>query len=366
MLKKDSLKAGAAALFALLLAPLFLPAQTSPEAFLGFKIGADRKLADYEQIQAYFKKLASESPKIRIETIGASTLKRPMIMAVVTAEENMARLDEYKAISAKLKDPRTLPAAEAETLAREGKIIVLVTCSLHATEIAASQMSMELAYRLVTGETPFDAASVLRDVIFLLVPTSNPDGNQMEVDWYKKNLGTKFEGGDMPWLYHHYAGHDNNRDWFMSNLSETRAVNQVLYHDWFPQIHLDQHQMGSDGARLFIPPFMNPPVPNVQPLVWRGVNLLGANLGYDLQKNGFKGVVHGRSFTGWYIGACDDTSWLHNILGLLSEMASVGLATPPLHRAHRKSRHPTRKKRIEFPDPWPGGWWRLRDIVDYG
>ena len=364
MLKKDSLKAGAAVLFALLLAPLFLPAQTSPEAFLGFKIGADRKLADYEQIQAYFKKLASESPKIRIETIGTSTLKRPMIMAVVTAEENMARLDEYKAISAKLKDPRTLPAAEAEKLARDGKVIVLVTCSLHATEIAASQMSMELAYKLVTGDTPFDAAAVLRDVIFLLVPTSNPDGNQMEVDWYKKNLGTKFEGGDMPWLYHHYAGHDNNRDWFMSNLSETRAVNRVLYHDWFPQIHLDQHQMGSDGARLFIPPFMNPPVPNVQPLVWRGVNLLGANLGYDLQKNGFKGVVHGRSFTGWYIGACDDTSWLHNILGLLSEMASVGLATPLFIEPTEIPTSYT-QKRIEFPDPWPGGWWRLRDIVDY-
>lgn len=364
MLKRPLLVKAGTGLAALILLPLLLSAQTSPEAFLGFKVGADRKLADYNQIQAYFAKLASESPKIRLETIGTTTLKKPMIMAVITAEENMARLEEYKAISRKLKDPRLLAPGEAEKLARDGKVIVLITCSLHASEIAATQMSMELAYKLATGETPFDAAAVLHEVIFLLVPSSNPDGNQMEVDWYKKNLGTKYEGGEMPWLYHHYAGHDNNRDWFMNNLVETRAVNKVLYHDWFPQIHLDEHQMGSDEARLFIPPFMNPPVPNVQPLVWRGVNLLGSHMAYDLQKSGFKGVVHGRSFTGWYIGACDDTSWLHNIFGLLSEMASVGLATP-INVEPTEIPKPYTQKRIEFPDPWPGGWWRLRDIVDY-
>jgi hypothetical protein len=354
----------ATALVALILLPLFLSAQTSPEAFLGFKVGADRKLADYNQIQAYFNKLASESPKVRIETIGTTTQKRPMIMAVITAEENMARLDEFRAISKKLKEARGLSAEEARKLAKDGKIIVLITCSIHASEIAASQMSMELAYKLVTGDTPFDAAAVLRDVIFLLVPTINPDGNQMEVDWYKKYLGTKYEAGEMPWLYHYYAGHDDNRDFFMCNLPETRAVNKIMYHDWFAQIHLDEHQMGSDEARLFIPPFMNPPVPNVQPLVWRAVNLIGSNMAFDLQKNGFKGVVHGRSFTGWYIGACDDTDWLHNAAGLLSEMASCGLATP-INIEPTEIPTPYTQKKMEFPDPWPGGWWRLRNIVDY-
>ncbi|MFQ6108832.1 MAG: peptidase M14 family protein [Candidatus Aminicenantales bacterium] len=168
----------------------------------------------------------------------------------------------------------------------------------------------------------------------------------------------------MPWLYHHYAGHDNNRDWFMFNLSETKAVTEVLYHDWIPQIHIDEHQMGSTGARLFIPPFMDPPVPNVHPLLWRGVNLCGANLAYDLQKNGFKGVVHGRSYTGWWIGACDDTSWLHNTVGLLSEMASVRVATP-IYVDSTELPDSYYEKRMNFPDPWPGGWWRLRDLVDY-
>ena len=348
----------------LFLLPFLLGAQTSPEAFLKFKVGADRKLADYNQIQAYFQKLDQESERVKVINIGTSTLKKPMIMAIITAEENMGKLDALREIVKKLKDPRTLSPEEAKNLSKEGKVILLITCNVHATEIAASQMAMELAYKLATGDTPFDADRVLNDVIVLLVPTTNPDGQQMVTDWYRKYVGTKYEGGRMPWLYHHYAGHDSNRDWFMFNLSESRAVTKVLYHDWLPQIHIDEHQMGSTGARLFIPPFMDPPVPNVQPLLWRGVNLCGANMAYDLQKNGFKGVIHGRSYTGWWIGACDDTSWLHNVIGLLSEMASVKVATP-IYIEPTEIPQSYYEKRMGFPDPWPGGWWRLRDLVDY-
>ncbi len=343
---------------------LYLQAQTSPENFLGFKVGEDRKLADYNQILAYFQKLDEESPRLKLTEIGQSTLKKPMIMAIITAEENMAHLDRYREIARHLRDARELSEEQARQLAQEGKVILLVTGSLHATEIAASQMSMELAYKLVTGQTPFDAATVLKDVILLLVPTSNPDGVQMVVDWYKKYLGTKFEGGPMPWLYHHYAGHDNNRDWFMFNLPETRAVSRVQYHDWLPQVHIDEHQMGSTGARLFVPPFMNPPLPNVHPLVWRGINLCGTAMAYDLQQNGFSGVVHGRSYTGWWIGACDDTSWLHNVVGLLSEMASVRVATP-IYVEPTEIPKDYYEKSMEFIDPWRGGWWRLRNLVDY-
>ncbi len=351
-------------LFVLLLLPCFIYPQTPPEEFLGHKVGADRKLADYDQIQAYFKKLDQESDRVKVIEIGTTTLKKPMIMAVITSKENMDRLDTYRGIVKKLRDPRITSPEEAKKLAKEGKALVLITCSQHATEIAASQMTMELAYKLATGQTPYDAEKILNDVIVLIVPTSNPDGHQMVTEWYRKYVGTKFEGGRMPWLYHHYAGHDNNRDWFMFNLPETKAVTKVLYHDWLPQIHIDEHQMGSTGARLFIPPFMNPPIPNVQPLLWRGVNLCGANMAYDLQKNGYKGVVNGRSYTAWWIGACDDTSWLHNVVGLLSEMASVQVASP-IHIEPTEVPQSYYEKRLEFPDPWLGGWWRLRDLVDY-
>lgn len=348
----------------LFLLPYFLSAQTSPDAFFGFKVGADRKLADYNQIQAYFQKLDQESGRVKVLNIGVSTENKPMIMAIITSEQNMGKLDFYRGIVKKLRDPRTLSPQEAKRLSKEGKVILLITCNIHATEIASTQMAVELAYKLAIGDTPFNADKVLEDVIILLVPTTNPDGQKMVTDWYRKYVGTKYEGGRMPWLYQKYAGHDNNRDWFMFNLSETRAVSKVLYHDWLPQIHMDEHQMGSTGARLFIPPFMDPPVPHVQPLLWRSVNLCGANMSYDLQKNGFKGVVHGRSYTGWWIGACDDTSWLHNVVGLLSEMASVKVATPIYIEPTEVSQSYV-EKRMNFPDPWPGGWWRLRDLVDY-
>ncbi|MCK4645014.1 MAG: peptidase M14 family protein [Candidatus Aminicenantes bacterium] len=364
MTRYKKIKTAFSCFLLLSLLPYFLTAQTSPEDFLGFKAGADRKLADYNQMQAYFKKLDKESPRIKVVNIGTSTRGKPIIMAIITAEENMGKLDTFREIVRKLRDPRTLSPEEARRLSKTGKVILLISCNVHATEIASTQMAMELAYKLATGDTPFDAKKVLNDVIFLLIPTSNPDGQQMVTDWYRKYVGTKYEGGRMPWLYHDYAGHDNNRDWFMFNLSETRAVSKVLYHDWLPQIHLDEHQMGSTGARLFIPPFMDPPVPNVQPLLWRSVNLCGSSMAYDLQKNGFKGVVHGRSYTGWWIGACDDTSWLHNVVGLLSEMASVRVASP-IYIDPTEVPQSYYEKRMNFPDPWPGGWWRLRDLVDY-
>ncbi len=360
----SSFKKGSLALALVLVLTAALAAQTTPEQFLGFKVGADKKLADYNQIKGYFEKLATETPRMKLLTIGETTMKKPMIMAVITAEENMAKLDTFRDIVKKLRDPRTLSPEEAKKLAQQGKAIVLVSCSLHSTEIGASQMSMELAYNLVTGKTPFDAKKVLSDVIVLLCPTHNPDGNQMVVDWYKKYLGTKFENGNMPYLYHSYAGHDNNRDWDFFNLAETKAVTKVLYHDWLPQIHLDEHQQGSNGGRLFIPPYMDPPLPNVHPLVWRSANLIGTAMAYDLQQNNKSGVVNGRSYTAWYIGACDDTPWLHNVVGILSEAASTRMGTPVFIEPTEIPKSYA-EKMMDFVDPWPGGWWRLRDIVDY-
>jgi hypothetical protein len=351
-------------LFALFLTAVFAGAQTTPEQFLGFKVGADKKLADYSQITAYFQKLATETNKMKLINIGESTLKKPMIMAVISTPENLAKLDRWKDIVHKLRDPRLTAPDEAKKLAKEGKAIVLITCSLHSTEIGASQAAIELAYDLVTGKTYYDTNKILNDVIVLLVPTHNPDGLQMVVDWYKKYVGTQYEAGSMPWLYHYYAGHDDNRDWYMMNLVETRAVTKVLYHDWLPQIAVDQHQQGSNGARIFVPPLMDPPLPNIQPLVWRMVNLVGTNIGFDMQRQGMSGVVNGRSYTGWYIGACDDTPWLHNAIGILSEAASVRLATP-IYIEPNEISNSYYDKMMDFVDPWPGGWWRLRDIVDY-
>ncbi len=341
-----------------------LAAQTTPEQFLGFKVGADKKLADYTQITGYFQKLATETNKMKLVTIGESTQKKPILMAVISTPENLAKVDRWKEIARKLKDPRLTSPDEAKKLAKEGKAIVMITGSLHSTEIGASQASMELAFDLVTGKTFFDANKILGDTIVLLIPTINPDGVQMVVDWYKKYLGTQYESSSMPWLYQPYAGHDNNRDYYMQNLVETRAESRVQYQEWLPQIHVDQHQQGSSGSRLFIPPYMDPPLPNINPLVWRVVNLVGTNMGLDLTRHGMSGVANGRSYTAWYIGAADDTPWLHNVAGILSEAASVRLAAP-IHMEPSEISNSYYRKMLDFVDPWPGGWWRLRDIVEY-
>lgn len=366
MVKKNSpsLRVIFLSLFFLLISGLQAESPTSPGSFLGFEAGADRKLADYQQMLDYFRLLDRESDSMQLLTIGKSTLGKEMVMAVISSPDNLSRLQEHKDVIRRLRDARGLDDESARTLAREGKLVLLITCSLHATEIAASQMSMELAHQLVSRQGGYDLDKALQDVIVLIVPSSNPDGHQMVCDWYKKQLGTPYEGSSTPWLYHPYAGHDNNRDWFMFNLAETRAVNHVLYHDWIPQIHIDEHQMGATGARLFLPPFMDPPVPTVHPLVWRGVALCGTSMALALQQSGLKGVVYDRSFTGWWIGACDDTSWLHNSIGLLSEMASVKVASPVYVDPGEVSSQFV-EKGIRFPDPWPGGWWRLRDLVNY-
>lgn len=339
-------------------------AQTPPEAFLGHEVGADRKLADYSQIESYLRKLSQESPRVRIVDIGQTTLKKPMIMAVITAERNMARLDRYREIARQLRDARALTPQLAADLAREGKVILAIGCNIHSTEIASSQMAMELAYKLAAGRTPFDAEKVLGEVIVLLIPSVNPDGQQMVTEWYRKYVGTPFEGGRMPWLYHHYAGHDNNRDFYMFNLPETRAVGRVLYHEWLPQIFIDEHQMGSNGARLFVSPYNDPTLPDVHPLVWRSIALMGSNMMFDLERAGFKGVVSGEGYTGWWTGGEDEVSWPHNIVSFLTEAASVKVATPIYLEPNELGRRFT-EPRMQFPHPWPGGWWRLRDIVNY-
>lgn len=347
------------------LVPALAQAQTSPEAFLGHKVGADRQLADSRQIGAYFKKLDAESERVSVVEIGKSTLGEPMLMAIVTSEKNQPQVERFRAITKRLSDPRGLSAEEARKLSQEGKVIVLITHGLHASEVGSSQASMETAYRLAVGDTPFDSAKVLDDVIVLLVPVANPDGLIMVADWYKKYLGTKYEGGDIPWLYHHYAGHDNNRDGIMYNLSETRAVDKVLWHDWFPQIMSDPHQMGATAARIFVPPYMEPADPHVHPLVYRGIGLIGSRMTYDLQSAGMKGAVHDQIFaSAWWKGTLTCGATVRNTTAVFTEIAWTNSASPVYVDPAQLQDFYT-KKSLRYPDPWPGGWWRLRDVVDY-
>jgi hypothetical protein len=331
-------------------------------------VGADRTVADYRQILAYFKALDAASPRLEVEILGKTTLGEDLFLAAISSERNLANKKRLQEIARKIADPRGLTESETESLVREGKVILLVTCNIHASEVGASQMAMEWAHALVSAEDE-ETKRRLDEVVLLLVPSLNPDGLMMETEWYRKNLGTKYEGSRMPWLYHHYVGHDNNRDWFMLTQKETQAVSRAVYHDWLPQVWLDEHQMGLTGPRIFTPPYAEPVDPDIHPLVWRDVNLIGANMDFRLEQAGKSGVIYGYVFDAYWPGGTKNTAWWKNVSGLLTEVASVRFATPV--RIERNELSGGGKGLVEyatqtnFPNPWPGGWWRLRDIMDY-
>jgi hypothetical protein len=340
----------------------------SPSEFLGMTIGADRTVADYRQILAYFRTLDTASPRVELEILGKTTLGEDLFLAAISSEANLANKKRLQEIARRIADPRGLTDTEEKALVREGKVFLLVTCNIHSTEIGASQMAMEWAHALATAE---DATTTRRldEVVLLLLPSINPDGQVMETEWYRKNLGTRYEGGRMPWLYHHYVGHDDNRDWFMLTQKETQAVSRAAYHEWLPQVWLDEHQMGSTGPRIFMPPYAEPVDPDIHPLVWRDVNLIGANMAFRLEQAQKSGVIYGYVFDAYWPGGTKNTAWWKNISGLLTEVASARFATPV--RIEPNELSGGGKGLVEygpqtnFPNPWPGGTWRLRDIMDY-
>ncbi|HVO76956.1 MAG TPA: M14 family zinc carboxypeptidase, partial [Candidatus Bathyarchaeia archaeon] len=339
----------------------------SPVEYLGFEIGADRKLADYEQARGYFEMLDEASPWVTVKRIGTTTLGKPMIAVILSSPANLERLDHYLEISRRLADPRKFTGAEAEKLIAEARIITMITPSLHATEVGAMQMTLELAYT-VAAQKDERLSKALEQEILYIVPT-NPDGLQMVVDWYRKWIGTEYEGCPMPWLYHYYAGHDNNRDWFSLNLAETRAVFDLYFRSVLPQAVLDMHQQQSNGARLFLPPYYPPANKNVDPIVYRAINLTGASMQLACEERGLAGVISNASYDAYWEGSSNQVGWWHNQIGLLSEAASVNLASPiyiePTELRGDDVGFPRYEMMINFPHPWPGGWWRLRDIVDY-
>ncbi len=232
----------------------------TPESFLGHRVGEDRKLAPWPKVVEYLRAVDAGSDRVSIESAGTSTLGNDMLVVVLTSEENQKNLDRYREIARRLANPDGLSEEEAKRLAAEGKTIALVTCTIHSTEVGSTQMAMEFVHEVATTRDPRMLAW-FDDTILLLMPSINPDGQVIVGDWYRKNLGTPFEGGPLPWLYHPYVGHDNNRDFYMLTQKETRAVNDVLYHRWFPQIFLDEHQMGATGPRMFVPPQADPACP---------------------------------------------------------------------------------------------------------
>jgi len=337
-----------------------------PQEVLGFRPGEDFRLARWPTIVDYFRQVDAASDRVVVRELGRSTEGNPYIVAIVSSAETVANLDRHREIQRRLADPRL--SAPGEGPAVESKPVVLITCSIHSSETASTYMATELLHDLAARDDPA-TREVLDNTILLLVPSANPDGIDKVTDWYEQSRGKPWEGEGMPWLYHKYAGHDTNRDWFMLNLRETQILSRLLYREWFPTITYDVHQMGSKGARLFVPPFHDPVNPNIDPRISQGISLLGAHMAADLAAAGKKGILTNAMYDNWWNGGNRTTPQRHNMVGVLTEAASVRLASP-IFVDHNDLGGTTRgfashRQAVNFVDPWPGGWWRLRDVVDY-
>ncbi len=338
---------------------------TSPEQAFGFAPGTDRKLADWTQLVSYFKTLGSQSDRVRYEEIGKTTEGRPFITVTLSAPENLSHLDEYKAIQAQLADPRTTTEEQAKSLIARGKTVLVVSCNVHSTEIASAQSASLFAYRLATENSP-EIQQILKNVIIVLVPSLNPDGEQLVVDWYKKYLGTPYEGSSPVVLWHHYTGHDDNRDWSSFTQVETRLAVEKVINPWHPQILYDIHQMGSNGPRIYLPPWVDPIDPNVDPLLVQEMNALGTQTALEIAETGKQGVLIHGVYDFW--SPLRDYIALHNGLRILTESASVNIASPidiPFSKLDRGIGYDAKVAAWNFPDPWKGGHWSLGDIVAY-
>jgi len=340
----------------------------APGDYLGFEPGEDYKLADFGQISGYFQALDKASGRLKLVEFGRSSEGRPMYVAFISSPENLRKLERWREISRRL----TLGLAgeeEARELAREGKAIVWIDSGLHATEVAPAQHAPVLAYRLASGDSD-EIQRILDNVILMQVPVINPDGLDWVVEWYRGNVGTPYELAPLPRLYQKYAGHDNNRDWFMLNLTETRHVTRLLFREWFPQIVYNQHQQPAFPARIFVPPYAEPMNPNIPSAVMEGINLIGAAMKERFARENKPGVISYLGFDAWWNGGLRTAPAFHNMHGILTETAAGVYATP---REDKRADLPKRfrnglpvdRPSVMYPRPWLGGRWGVKEAIDY-
>ncbi len=342
----------------------------TPDDVFGFRPGADYKLAKYDQMLDYFTQLDEVSDRVQMREIGKSVLGKPLLILFISSEENLQNLEKYRTISEEMARARVDEAKAAQN-ALDGKAIVWIDGGLHATEVAGAQMTPELAYRVATEENA-EMQKIRDNVIMILMPVMNPDGLDIVADWYYENLGSEYEVSRPPWLYHHYVGHDNNRDWFMNNMPESYHVNEVLYNEWYPQIVYNHHQTSPSWARIFLPPFANPVNPRIHPGATTATNLVGTAMANRLAMERMPGVISHQTFSMWWNGGMRTVPYFHNMVGILTETAHAS-PTPryyhpdsvPKNIGGRRGGMPSNGTNIFYSDPWKGGESKFRDAVDY-
>ncbi len=337
----------------------------TPVSVLGHTPGDDFYLANYEDAVKYFHAMAAKSDRMKMFTIGKTTQGRDIEVGVISSPANLAHLDELKRNARRLATASDLTDEQAHKLARESKAIVHIDGGLHSSEVAGGQHSITLAYKLLTAKNDPEVDAILDNVVLVLWPTLNPDGQDMIVSWYRQNVGTKYEVAPMPWLYQEYVGHDNNRDGFMLNMKEEQVVAKTEI-DWAPVIFYCQHQTAPFPARIWIPPFADPISSNVSPYVRSWLNVIGTNMAAYLDQHNLPGAIHETRFDNWYAGFTDWAGVFRGEISFFTETALFSYATPRFYTVNEFPReYQDLRPGAMYTTPWEGGWWRLKDAVDY-
>ncbi len=337
----------------------------APASILGHTPGDDFYLANYEEAVKYFHALAASTDRMKMFTVGKSTQGRDIEVGVISSPENLARLDEYKKNARRLAVADGLDDAGALALAKQSKVIVHIDGGLHSSEVAGGQHSIALAYKLVSAKGDPEVEAILNNVILVLWPTLNPDGQDMIVSWYRKNVGTKYEVAPMPWLYQEYVGHDNNRDGFMLNMKEEQVVAKTEI-EYSPDIFYCQHQTAPFPARIWIPPFADPISGNVSPYVRSWLNVIGTNMSAYLDQHNMPGAISETQFDNWYAGFTDWAGVFRGEISFFTETALYRYATPRFYTVDEfPAEYADLRALSMYTTPWEGGWWRLKDAVDY-
>jgi hypothetical protein len=333
---------------------------TSPQQQFGHEVGADYELPNYTAFYEYWQTLARESDRMSVHDIGLTSQGRPQIMAIITAPGNRANLDRYREISQRLAKAEGVTEAEARALSEEGKAVIWIDGGLHATEVLGAQQLMELVYRMVSQSDP-ETLRILDDVILLAVH-ANPDGMELVSDWYmREDDPMRRSTSGVPELYNEYAGHDNNRDFYMSALSESTNMNRVMYREWYPQIVYNHHQTGPSGTVMFAPPFRDPPNHNLDALILTGLDGVGAAMHGRFVREGKGGTTmrSGASYSTWWNGGLRTTPYFKNMIGLLTE--TIGNPTPIEIRFRPDRQLP----HGDLPLPVEPGPWHFRQSIEY-
>lgn len=345
-------------------APVLADQVPTATSVLGHEPGDDRYLANYEDSVRYFQALAKTSDRIKLVTAGKTTEGRTFTYAIISSPENVRNFKRYADISRRLGDPRGLTDDQAKTLAARSKIIVHIDGGMHAAEVADHQLPLALAYKLLSTKNDPEVDRILDDVILVLWPTLNPDGQDMIVKWYRDHVGTPYETSRMPWLYQQYVGHDNNRDGYMLNMLETQVVNREEQ-TYSPVIWYSQHQTAPFPARIWVPPFADPVSSNISPYMRIWTNAIGTNMMTRFEKEQKPGAIAQARFDNWYAGFLDYIHVFRNTISFFTETAHDS-ATPKTYDPAEFPK-PMRdlKAQIMYPHPWRGGEWHLKDSVDY-